>query len=64
MEDADGPRPPAAVEVAAYFVVYFVVAESVLLGIRRRVAALDGLVTVTSPVGGPSMDAVELPYVW
>ncbi|MFE7839829.1 hypothetical protein ACFU53_28350 [Streptomyces sp. NPDC057474] len=35
-----------------------------LLGIRRRVAALDGVFTVTSPVGGPTMVAVELPYVW
>ncbi|WP_328557084.1 MULTISPECIES: sensor histidine kinase [unclassified Streptomyces] len=35
-----------------------------LLGIRRRVAALDGAVTVTSPVGGPTTIAVELPCVW
>ncbi|MFD8965592.1 histidine kinase [Streptomyces sp. NPDC059568] len=35
-----------------------------LLGIRRRIAALDGIVTMTSPVGGPTMIAVELPCVW
>jgi signal transduction histidine kinase len=35
-----------------------------LLGIRRRVAAMDGEVTVTSPQGGPTMIAVELPCVW
>ena len=35
-----------------------------LLGIRRRVAAMDGEVTVTSPKGGPTMIAVELPCVW
>ncbi|GGX30907.1 sensor histidine kinase [Streptomyces lomondensis] len=35
-----------------------------LLGIRRRVAALDGTVTVTSPVGGPTVIVVELPCVW
>ncbi|GHE04888.1 hypothetical protein GCM10010339_38280 [Streptomyces alanosinicus] len=35
-----------------------------LLGIRRRVAALDGAVSVTSPVGGPTTIAVELPCVW
>ncbi|MFC9681094.1 histidine kinase [Streptomyces sp. NPDC056948] len=35
-----------------------------LLGIRRRVAALDGTVTVTSPVGGPTVIEVELPCVW
>ncbi|MFE1801639.1 histidine kinase [Streptomyces sp. NPDC059517] len=35
-----------------------------LTGIRRRVAALDGTVTVTSPVGGPTLIAVELPCVW
>ena len=105
LEDADGPRPPAAVEAAAYFVVAEALTNAAkhsgspraavqlervrtglravvwdeglggadetgagrgtgLLGIRRRVAALDGLVTVTSPVGGPTMVAVELPYVW
>ncbi len=108
----DGPRAPAAVEAAAYFVI----AESLtnaarhsgadradvhlarartglrvrvrdegrggaggpseapgsggeaggsgLLGMRRRVAALDGSVTVTSPVGGPTVIEVELPCVW
>jgi signal transduction histidine kinase len=35
-----------------------------LLGMRRRVAALDGSVTVTSPVGGPTVIEVELPCVW
>ncbi|TMU99386.1 hypothetical protein FGK60_17800 [Streptomyces sp. DASNCL29] len=35
-----------------------------LLGIRRRVAALDGTVTVTSPRGGPTVVAVELPCRW
>ncbi len=98
----DGPRAPAAVEAAAYFVI----AESLtnaakysgadradvhlarartglrvqvrdegrggadeaggsgLLGMQRRVAALDGSVTVTSPVGGPTVIEVELPCVW
>ncbi|WP_244205775.1 sensor histidine kinase, partial [Streptomyces bobili] len=97
-----GPRPPAAVEAAAYFVV----AESLtnaakysgsgraevrlgrtrsglgvqirdegrggadesagtgLLGMRRRVAALDGTMRVTSPVGGPTVVEVDLPCVW
>ncbi|MFD4672021.1 sensor domain-containing protein [Lentzea sp. NPDC058450] len=32
-----------------------------VVGIRRRVAALDGVVTVTSPAGGPSRIVVELP---
>ncbi|MFD9437006.1 histidine kinase [Streptomyces sp. NPDC060002] len=35
-----------------------------LLGMRRRVAALDGTVRVTSPVGGPTVIEVELPCVW
>ncbi|MET7656404.1 MULTISPECIES: histidine kinase [unclassified Streptomyces] len=34
-----------------------------LLGIRRGVAALDGVVSVDSPVGGPTTVAVELPCV-
>ncbi len=99
-----GPRAPAAVETAAYFVV----AESLtnaarhsgaghatvdivrdaragalrvrvadrgrggadetrgsgLTGIRRRVAALDGTVAVSSPPGGPTVIEVELPCVW
>ncbi|MFD7512738.1 sensor histidine kinase [Streptomyces sp. NPDC059853] len=100
-----GPRAPAAVETAAYFVV----AESLtnaarhsgadhatvdigrdareagalrvrvadsgrggadetrgsgLTGIRRRVAALDGTVDVSSPPGGPTVIEVELPCVW
>ncbi|MEU1193665.1 histidine kinase [Streptomyces sp. NPDC005859] len=39
-------------------------AGSGLLGMRRRVAALDGTVRVTSPVGGPTVIEVELPCVW
>lgn len=35
-----------------------------LLGMRRRVAALDGTVTVTSPRGGPTVVVVELPCRW
>ncbi|MEU9167164.1 histidine kinase [Streptomyces sp. NPDC048420] len=35
-----------------------------LLGMRRRVAALDGTLEVTSPVGGPTVIDVELPCVW
>ncbi|MFE2937624.1 histidine kinase [Streptomyces sp. NPDC059255] len=35
-----------------------------LVGIRRRVAALDGTVTLTSPVGGPTVIDVELPCAW
>ncbi|MER6492905.1 sensor histidine kinase [Streptomyces griseorubiginosus] len=35
-----------------------------LLGMRRRVAALDGNMNVTSPVGGPTVIEVELPCVW
>lgn len=35
-----------------------------LVGIRRRVAALDGTVLVTSPPGGPTVIDVELPCVW
>ncbi|MCK9902659.1 histidine kinase [Frankia sp. Cpl3] len=40
------------------------VGGSGLLGMRRRVAALDGTMTVTSPVGGPTVIDVELPCVW
>jgi signal transduction histidine kinase len=39
-------------------------ADSGLLGIRRRVAALDGTVRLTSPVGGPTVIEVDLPYAW
>ncbi|MFI1925614.1 MULTISPECIES: histidine kinase [unclassified Streptomyces] len=39
-------------------------AGSGLLGIRRRVAALDGVVNVDSPAGGPTTIVVELPCVW
>ncbi|MEU1305587.1 sensor histidine kinase [Streptomyces shenzhenensis] len=35
-----------------------------LLGMRRRVAALDGIMEVSSPVGGPTVIEVELPCVW
>ncbi|WP_372345082.1 sensor histidine kinase [Streptomyces sp. KL116D] len=35
-----------------------------LIGMRRRVAALDGKVEVSSPVGGPTVIEVELPCVW
>ncbi|MCL8017375.1 histidine kinase [Streptomyces sp. AS02] len=98
----DGPRAPAAVEAAAYFVVAEALtnvakhsgspqaavriarmrrgirvevadeghggadesAGSGLLGMRRRVAALDGTVRMSSPVGGPTVVEVELPCVW
>ncbi|MFE9440833.1 histidine kinase [Streptomyces sp. NPDC006602] len=39
-------------------------AGSGLLGMRRRVAALDGTFDITSPVGGPTVIEVELPCVW
>lgn len=35
-----------------------------LAGMRRRVAALDGTLTLTSPVGGPTMIEAELPCAW
>ncbi|MGW5098134.1 histidine kinase [Streptomyces nodosus] len=35
-----------------------------LLGMRRRVAALDGTMKASSPVGGPTVIEVELPCVW
>ncbi|MFE4021147.1 histidine kinase [Streptomyces sp. NPDC059101] len=35
-----------------------------LLGMRRRVAALDGTMEVASPVGGPTVIEVELPCAW
>ncbi|MER6267753.1 histidine kinase [Streptomyces sp900105755] len=35
-----------------------------LLGMRRRVAALDGTIEVSSPAGGPTVIDVELPCVW
>ncbi|KPI22422.1 integral membrane sensor signal transduction histidine kinase [Actinobacteria bacterium OV320] len=98
----DGPRAPAAVEAAAYFVIAEALtnaakysgsdraeivlarsrtglsvrvrdegcggvdegAGSGLLGMRRRVAALDGTVRVSSPVGGPTVIEVVLPCVW
>ncbi|MGY5131631.1 sensor histidine kinase [Streptomyces nigrescens] len=104
---AEGPRAPAAVEAAAYFVVAEALTNAAkhsgadrarvelvrgpgrltlsvrdegrggaetgsagasggsgLLGIRRRVAALDGTVEVTSPAGGPTVIDVELPCAW
>lgn len=98
----DGPRAPAAVEAAAYFVVAEALTNvakhsgsptatvriarmrrglqvevadrghggaaessgSGLLGMRRRVAALDGTLRMSSPVGGPTVIEVELPCVW
>jgi len=39
-------------------------AGSGLLGMRRRVAALDGTFEMTSPAGGPTVIDVELPCVW
>ncbi|MEV1067221.1 histidine kinase [Streptomyces sp. NPDC050263] len=101
-DPADGPRAPAAVEAAAYFVIAEALtnaakysgcdraevvltrtraglgvrvrdegcggadesAGSGLSGMRRRVAALDGTVRVSSPVGGPTVIEVELPCVW
>ncbi|MBP2330484.1 signal transduction histidine kinase [Kibdelosporangium banguiense] len=35
-----------------------------LVGMRRRVAAMDGTMTVISPAGGPTVIDVELPCVW
>jgi signal transduction histidine kinase len=35
-----------------------------LAGIRRRITALDGRVTVTSPPGGPTTLHAELPCAW
>ncbi|MDX6345587.1 MAG: hypothetical protein QOF84_377 [Streptomyces sp.] len=35
-----------------------------LLGIRRRVAALDGTLQVTSLIGGRTVIDMELPCVW
>ena len=107
-----GPRAPAAVETAAYFVVAEALTNTArhsgaeraevglartrrglkvlvrdegrggagdvtpaaaagaetggsgLLGMRRRVAALDGTFALTSPHGGPTVIEVELPCVW
>jgi len=103
---AAGPRAPAAVEAAAYFVVAEALtnasrhsgssraevsltrtgagvrvtardegkggavltgndtAGTGLAGMRRRVAALDGTFTLTSPAGGPTVIDVELPCAW
>jgi signal transduction histidine kinase len=100
--EGDGPRPPAAVEAAAYFVVAEALTNAAkysgsprasvrlervrrglrvrvadeghggadekggsgLLGMRRRVAALDGTVEMSSPAGGPTVIDVLLPCVW
>jgi signal transduction histidine kinase len=35
-----------------------------LVGMRRRVAALDGTLELSSPVGGPTVIDVMLPCVW
>lgn len=35
-----------------------------LPGMRRRVAALDGTFSVTSPQGGPTIIEAELPCAW
>ena len=101
----EGPRAPAAVEAAAYFVVAEALTNAAkhsgssraevgvtrtraglrvlvrdegtggaetaggdaggtgLPGMRRRVAALDGTFTVTSPAGGPTVIEAELPCV-
>ncbi|KPI21435.1 integral membrane sensor signal transduction histidine kinase [Actinobacteria bacterium OK074] len=105
-----GPRAPAAVEAAAYFVIAEALTNAAkyagtdraalsltrkrtalhvtirdegrggaqeitlgtgldiggsgLVGMRRRVAALDGTMTLTSPVGGPTVIEVDLPCVW
>lgn len=101
-ELATGPRAPAAVEAAAYFLVAEALTNAVkhsgsdraevrlarvphgltvcvrdegkggaeeaggtgLLGLRRRIAALDGTAYVSSPAGGPTVVAAELPYTW
>jgi signal transduction histidine kinase len=39
-------------------------AGSGLTGLRKRVAALDGTLTVTSPSGGPTIVRAELPCAW
>jgi signal transduction histidine kinase len=102
----EGPRAPAAVEAAAYFVVAEALTNAArhsgsgraevsltrtgtgvrvtvrdegkggagftgngtsgtgLVGMRRRVAALDGTFILTSPAGGPTVIEAELPCVW
>ncbi|MER5505205.1 ATP-binding protein [Streptomyces sp. NPDC002766] len=98
----DGPRAPAAVEAAAYFVVAEALTNAAkhsgssrasvrlvrlkrglrvrvadegrggadesggsgLLGIRRRVAALDGTMEISSQPGGPTTIDAALPCVW
>ncbi|MET8979569.1 histidine kinase [Streptomyces sp. NPDC004539] len=39
-------------------------AGSGLTGMRRRVAALDGMIAVDSPPGGPTTVTADLPCVW
>ncbi|MEV6480717.1 histidine kinase [Streptomyces sp. NPDC051576] len=101
-ELATGPRAPAAVEAAAYFLVAEALTNAAkhsgseraqvrlarapygltvfvrdegkggadeadgtgLLGMRRRIAALDGTARVSSPAGGPTVVEAELPYAW
>jgi signal transduction histidine kinase len=35
-----------------------------LMGLRHRVAALDGTLAVSSPAGGPTSVRAELPCGW
>jgi signal transduction histidine kinase len=106
----EGPRAPAAVEAAAYFVIAEALTNAArhssadradiqltrtaaglrvtvrdngkggakevaagvgpqlggsgLPGMRRRAAALDGTLTLTSPPGGPTIIQAELPCAW
>ncbi|MET7474583.1 histidine kinase [Streptomyces sp. NPDC005648] len=39
-------------------------AATELLDVRRRLAALDGVMTVTSPAGGPTVVTAEMPCAW
>jgi signal transduction histidine kinase len=109
MDDLEqGPRAPAAVEAAAYFVVAEALTNAAkhsgaeraeisvtrtrsglkvtvrdegrggaegqrpgeeaggsgLGGMRRRVAALDGTIRLTSPAGGPTVIEADLPCAW
>jgi len=33
-----------------------------LAGVERRLATFDGILAVTSPAGGPTIVAIEIPY--